>query len=46
MQSGTAAQWRQKYNKEVGLHEEYPTHCLDERYKIIATPINSKKIKN
>jgi len=25
------------------VHEDYPIHCYDERYKVIATPINSNK---
>jgi len=28
-----------KYDQEV--HKDYPIHCYDERYKIIATLINS-----
>ena len=37
--------WTQKYDQGVaiGLHEDYPIHCYDERYKIIATPINSNR---
>jgi len=29
--------WTQKYDQ--GIHEDYPIHCYDERYEIIATPI-------
>jgi len=25
------------------VHEDYPKHCYDERYKIIAAPINSNR---
>jgi len=32
--------WTQKYDQ--GVHEDYPIHCSDERYEVIATPINSK----
>ena len=33
--------WTQKYDQEV--HEDYPTHCYDERYEVIATPIDSNR---
>ena len=35
--------WTQKYDHEV--HEDYPIGllCYDERYRIIATSINSNK---
>jgi len=26
------------------LDEDYPIHCYDERYEIIATPINSNRL--
>ena len=26
-----------------GVHEYNPMHCYDERYEVIATPINSNK---
>jgi len=29
--------WTQKYDQEV--HKDYPIHCYDERYEIIAAPI-------
>jgi len=32
--------WIKKYNQRV--HKDYPICCYDERYEIIATPINSK----
>ena len=25
------------------MHEDYPIHCYDEGYEVIATPINSNK---
>jgi len=28
------------------LHEDYHIHCYDERYEIIATPINSNRFKD
>ena len=34
--------WTQEYAQ--GVHEDHPIHCCDERYEIIATPINLKKI--
>ena len=36
--------WTQKYDQ--GVHEDYPIHCYDERYEVIATPINSNKFKD
>jgi len=33
--------WTQKYDQGVGLYEDYPIHCYDESYEIIATTINS-----
>jgi len=33
--------WTQKYDQEV--HEDQHIYCYDERYKIIAIPINSRK---
>ena len=33
--------WTKKYDQEV--HGDYSIHCVDERKKIIATPINSNK---
>jgi len=35
------ARWTQKY--KTGVHEDYPIHCYDERYEIVATPINSNR---
>ena len=36
----------QKYDQEVGLHGDYLLICYDERYKIVATPINSNKFSD
>jgi len=36
--------WSQKYTQEV--HEDYPIHFNDERYKIIVNPINSNNVLN
>jgi len=33
--------WTQKYDQ--GVHEDYPTQSYDERYEIIAKPINSNR---
>jgi len=33
--------WTQTYDQ--GVHEDYPIHCFDERYEIIAIPINSSR---
>ena len=30
--------------KEYALHKDYPIRCNDERYEIIATPINSSSL--
>jgi len=38
-----AVHWIQKYDQEVGLHEDQRMHCYVERYKITATPMNSNK---
>jgi len=35
--------WTQKYDEGVGLHEDYPTHSYNERYEIIAAPINPNR---
>ena len=36
--------WAQKYDQ--GVQQDYPIHCYDERYGIIATPINSNRFSD